>query len=102
MTICSKASFFVEEAFASALRVLAVPWILCDVGDHARIEDAVIESQRCVKELGFRGVFLRPNLVNGRTWHDPYYEPLWATLEALGVPIGFHEGDTSALPHVGE
>src|SRR5712692_7818909 len=66
------------------------------------IEDAVTESQRCVKELGFRGVFLRPNLVNGRTWHDPYYEPLWTTLEELGVPIGFHEGDTSALPHVGE
>ena len=66
------------------------------------VNDAVTESRRCVHELGFRGVFLRPNIVNGRNWHDPYYEPLWSTLEALGIPIGFHEGDTSALPHVGE
>src|ERR671935_2608579 len=66
------------------------------------VHDAVPESRRCVHELGFRGVFLRPNIVNGRNWHDPYYEPLWSTLEELGVPVGFHEGDTSALPHVGE
>ena len=66
------------------------------------IEDTVSESKRCVNELGFRGVFLRPNIVNERNWHDPYYEPLWSTLEELGAPIGFHEGDTSALPHVGE
>lgn len=66
------------------------------------VHDAVAEARRCVTALGFRGVFLRPNLVNGRNWHDPYYEPLWSTLEELDVPLGFHEGDTSALPHVGE
>ena len=66
------------------------------------VNDAVAEAKRCVNELGFKGVFLRPNIVNGRNWHDPYYEPLWSTLEELGTPIGFHEGDTSALPHVGE
>jgi len=66
------------------------------------VNDAVAESKRCARDLGFRGVFLRPNLVHGRNWHDPYYEPLWSALEALDVPLGFHEGDTSALPHVGE
>ena len=66
------------------------------------VNDAVEESKRCVQELGFRGVFLRPNIVNERNWHDPYYEPLWSTLEELDAPIGFHEGDTAALPHVGE
>lgn len=66
------------------------------------VNDAVIEAKRCVKELGFKGVFLRPNLVHGRNWHDPYYEPLWSTLEELDVPLGFHEGDRSGLPHVGE
>ena len=65
------------------------------------MEDAVSEARRCVKDLGFRGVFLRPNIINGRNWHDPYYEPLWSTLEELEVPIGFHEGDTSALPAAG-
>ncbi len=65
------------------------------------VEDAVSETRRCVKELGFRGVFLRPNQVNGRNWHDPYYEPLWSTLEEMAVPIGLHEGEGAALPQVG-
>ena len=54
------------------------------------VEDAVSESRRCVVEMGFRGVFLRPNEVNGRNWHDPYYDPLWSALEDLEVPVGFH------------
>src|SRR6266850_1417832 len=63
---------------------------------------AVAETRRCVRELGFRGMFLRPNEVNGRNWHDPYYEPLWAALEELEVPLGFHEGSGSQLRQVGE
>ena len=47
-------------------------------------------------------MFLRPNEVNGRNWHDPYYEPLWAALEELEVPLGFHEGSGSQLRQVGE
>ena len=66
------------------------------------IEDTVSESYRCVKELGFRGVFLTPNEVHDRNWHDPYYEPLWTALEELGAPIGFHEGAGSQLRQVGE
>jgi predicted TIM-barrel fold metal-dependent hydrolase len=66
------------------------------------VNDAVSEARRCVKELGFRGVFLRPNIVNGRNWHDPYYEPLWTMLEELQVPLGFHEGAGALLPQVGE
>ncbi len=42
------------------------------------IDDAVAEVRRAVKELGFKGVFLRPNPVNGRNWHDLYYELLWS------------------------
>src|SRR5919109_1678788 len=66
------------------------------------VQDAVAETRRCVKELGFRGVFLRPNEVMGRNWHDPYYEPLWTILEELAVPLGFHEGAGSQLRQVGE
>jgi uncharacterized protein len=66
------------------------------------VNDAVSEARRCVKELGFRGVFLRPNIVKGRNWHDPYYEPLWTMLEELQVPLGFHEGAGALLPQVGE
>jgi len=66
------------------------------------VGDAVAEARRCVRQFGFRGVFLRPNEVNGRNWHDPYYEPLWAELEELEVPLGFHEGSGSQLRQVGE
>lgn len=66
------------------------------------IADAVAESERCVKELGFRAIFLRANVVNGRNWHDPDYEPLWAALESLNVPLGFHEANNSAARQAGE
>ncbi len=66
------------------------------------VDAAIRESRRCVKDLGFKGVFLRPNRVGGRNWHDPYYDPLWAQLEELGVPIVFHEGGGHVeLPQVG-
>ena len=66
------------------------------------IDDAISEAQRCVKQLGFRAVFLRANIVNGHNWHDPYYEPLWSALEELNVPLGFHESNTSAGRQVGD
>jgi len=54
------------------------------------MESAVREARRCVEELGFRCVFLRSNIANGRNWHDPFYDPLWAECERLGVPVAFH------------
>jgi predicted TIM-barrel fold metal-dependent hydrolase len=66
------------------------------------INDAVAEARRCVEELGFKAVFLRSNIVNGHVWHEPYYEPLWETLEDLGIPLGFHEATGSRSPQVGE
>jgi predicted TIM-barrel fold metal-dependent hydrolase len=53
---------------------------------------AVAETQRAVAELGMRAIFLRPNIVNNRPWHDPYYDPLWATCQDVNIPVGFHEG----------
>jgi predicted TIM-barrel fold metal-dependent hydrolase len=62
------------------------------VSVHGEVADAVAETRRVVHEYGFRSIFLRANIANGRNWYDPYYEPLWDTLEDLGIPIGFHEG----------
>ena len=59
------------------------------------VNDAVEEAHRVVEDLGFKAVFVRSNIVNGKTWHDPYYEPLWDTLEKLGIPLGFHEASGS-------
>ena len=66
------------------------------------VEDAISESIRCVKEMGFKGVFLRPNEVRGLNWYDNYYEPLWSTLEELQLPLGFHDGQGAALPQAGD
>ena len=59
------------------------------------VNDAVEEAHRVVHDLGFKAVFVRSNIVNGKTWHDPYYEPLWNALEELGIPLGFHEASGS-------
>ncbi|MBI2091261.1 MAG: amidohydrolase [Deltaproteobacteria bacterium] len=66
------------------------------------IDDAVAEARRCATELGFKAVFVRANVANGRNWHDPYYEPLWTTLEELNIPLGFHESAASAVRQVGD
>jgi predicted TIM-barrel fold metal-dependent hydrolase len=66
------------------------------------INDALQETHRVVEEFGFRSVFLRSNIVNGRTWHDPYYEPLWNTLEDLNLPLGFHEATGSRSRQSGD
>ena len=62
------------------------------------VETAVIEARRCVRDLGFRAVFLRPNMYNNRSWHDPHYDPLWAEVQDLDVPVGFHETTGSRMP----
>jgi uncharacterized protein len=66
------------------------------------IKGAISEARRAVDELGFKTVFVRPNPVNGRNWHDAYYDPLWAEIERLGVPLSFHEGGRVNLPQPGD
>jgi predicted TIM-barrel fold metal-dependent hydrolase len=65
------------------------------------VDTAVTEAKRCVKDLGFKAVFLRPNMYNNRSWHDPYYDPLWATVQDLDVAVGFHETTGSRMPAAG-
>ncbi len=61
------------------------------------VEGAVLEARRCVEELGFKAVFLSPGCVNRRPWHHPAYDPLWAEIERLGVPLSFHGGGQTLL-----
>ena len=60
-------------------------------------EGAVIEARRCVEELGFKAIFLSPGTVNRRPWHHPAYDPLWAEIQRLDVPITFHGGGQTYL-----
>ena len=66
------------------------------------VEGAVQEARRSVNDLGFKTVFIRPNPVHGRNWHDRYYDPLWEEIERLGVPLSFHEGGLVDLPQPGD
>jgi predicted TIM-barrel fold metal-dependent hydrolase len=60
-------------------------------------EGAVVEARRCVEELGFAAIFLAPATVNRRPWHHPSYDPLWAEIARLDVPLAFHGGGRTFL-----
>ena len=96
-----------ESRFAAAIARAYNDWLydLCQADPQRMfgagmisvydVNDAIEEAHRVVKDLGFKAVFLRSNIVNGKTWHDPYYDPLWDTLERLDLPLGFHEASGS-------
>ena len=62
---------------------------------------ALAEAQRCVRELGFRAVMMRPNPIRGRGLDSPHWDPLWSLLEEEGVPLAVHEGTTQEVPQSG-
>jgi predicted TIM-barrel fold metal-dependent hydrolase len=67
------------------------------------VTEAIKEAQRTVTELGFVGVFARPEPLRSLPWHSKYYDTLWSALEELGVPLGFHSAAASGeLPQVGD
>ncbi len=57
------------------------------------VNEGVKEIKRSVK-LGIGGVYLFPNPTNGIHYGDPYYDPFWAEVEDLGLPIGIHVSST--------
>jgi predicted TIM-barrel fold metal-dependent hydrolase len=50
--------------------------------------------------LGFRAIYVRPNPYLGRNLNDPAYEPLYATVEATGLPLIVHEAAKPNLPQI--
>ncbi|MBM3542065.1 MAG: hypothetical protein FJX51_08460 [Alphaproteobacteria bacterium] len=62
------------------------------------VELAIHEVRRMKRDLGFKGVYLRPNPVRKRNWNNPAYDPLWREAETLGMPVCFHEGWPHQLP----
>src|SRR5580700_5944185 len=51
---------------------------------------ALEELQRVARIPSFRAVFIRPVFVEDRYLNHPYYEPLWAELEASGMAAAVH------------
>jgi uncharacterized protein len=58
---------------------------------------AIHEARRAVRDLGAVAVIGNPNPVRGRHIHDPEFEPLWAAIEELEVPVGFHPTGQASL-----
>jgi uncharacterized protein len=102
-----------DDAFAAALCRAYNNWLYDYCGaDRQRlmavgvipmqeIHAAVAEIRRVVHDLGFKAIFMRPNPVKARTLADPYYDPLYSTLEELAVPLMVHEGSGAYLPTAG-
>ena len=59
------------------------------------IDLAVEEARRAVEELGFVGVTVHPEPVNGRLFYDPEVEPLWSEIERLGTAVCLHGTSTA-------
>jgi predicted TIM-barrel fold metal-dependent hydrolase len=62
-------------------------------------DDALAEAGRCIGELGFKGVWRRPERIPGTpALHDPGYERLWSFLEEADKPIAVHPGLNGVVP----
>ena len=61
--------------------------------------DDAIEDAKWIKEHGLRGGVLLPNIAPDVKWvkplYDPIYDPLWAVLEDLEIPVNAHGGTGS-------
>jgi len=61
------------------------------------VEGSVKEARRAVTELGAGGVQIFTNIA-GRPLDDPAYEPIFATMAELDLPIWLHPARTAAMP----
>ncbi len=102
-----------DPAFAAALCRAYNTWVsgFCrDAGGRITaaamvslhdVPSAVTEAHHAVGTLGLGAVLVRPNRHAGRNLNDPLYEPLWAAVEGLEVPLAVHEGTGARLPVTG-
>lgn len=75
-----QADFF-SEAGDRVVPVAAVNW-------HD-VDDACGELERCLK-LGFRGLFVPPEVVGGFRPGQPHFDRIWALCEEAGIPGCLH------------
>ncbi len=53
------------------------------------VDAAIAETRRCA-ERGYRAVFIRTNPVHGKKYSEREYDPLWRTIQELGLKLGLH------------
>lgn len=62
--------------------------------------DALAEARRCVEELGFRGVWRRPEHFGSLPQlYDEAYEALWSYLDEANVAFAVHPGIAGLVPY---
>jgi uncharacterized protein len=78
-----------------ATRAAEHPDVLIPFGsvDPLRGADAVGQARSLVRDYGVKGFKFHPTL-QGFAPNDQAFYPLWAEIEALGVPALFHTGQT--------
>ena len=54
------------------------------------LDFALAELRRVAGIRCFRGAFIRPMFLEGHYFTHPYYDPLWAELESLGLTAAVH------------
>ncbi len=60
------------------------------------VRAAVAELERSITELGLKGAMIGDH-VNGRTFDDPEFMPLWKAAEQLGALILIHQGGPTVV-----
>ena len=62
------------------------------------VSASVMELERSISTLGLKGAMIGDH-VNGLTYDDPSFLPLWKAAEAMGAVIFIHQsGDTTVTP----
>ena len=59
---------------------------------HLALQDpeaALAELRRCLK-LGFKGIFLAPENINGKRFSHTDFDPIWHECEDAGIPVCLH------------
>jgi len=63
------------------------------------VQECIKELNRGAVDLGFRVVFLLPN-VQKANLDEPVFFPLYEEIQQLGLPVGIHWGSATHLPGV--
>ena len=60
---------------------------------------AIKEMERCVSDLGFKAVMIRPApYIDNKKLNDPVYDPFWDAAAELGCPVALHPFSFDDMP----
>jgi uncharacterized protein len=61
---------------------------------------AITEMERCVHDLGFKAVMIRPApYIDRKKLNHPDYDRFWAAAASIGCPIGVHPSPHGDMPN---